>query len=97
MWLEQTVWIWAPLGGAALIWMTTRLVAIGREVRRLRMRIAQLEDSSSRSAEQATPTLPPPGQGEELEGRRLMRPADSRVPRSSKNHVNTTDRTRNAA
>lgn len=47
MWLEQTIWIWAPLAGAALLWTTARLMTLGREVRRLHMRITQLEQANS--------------------------------------------------
>lgn len=47
MWLEQTAWIWAPLALAVLIWMMTRLVALGREVRRLQRRVSQLERATS--------------------------------------------------
>jgi len=47
MWLEQTIWIWAPLAGAALLWRTSRLMILGREVRRLHMRVTQLEQASS--------------------------------------------------
>jgi hypothetical protein len=54
MWLEQIFWIWAPVTGAALAWMASRLIRLGREVRMLHMRIAQLEqDSSGNSSETA--------------------------------------------
>jgi hypothetical protein len=53
MWLEQTVWIWAPLACAALIWTTRRIAALHREVQNLRVRVIQLEraggDSSGRA------------------------------------------------
>jgi hypothetical protein len=52
MWLEQTIWIWAPLASAALIWMTSRLAALSREVRNLRTRLDQLEDADARPAHQ---------------------------------------------
>lgn len=51
MWLEQTMWIWGPLAFTVLIWMTSRLVALGREVRTLRMRITQLEQAGRRRVE----------------------------------------------
>jgi hypothetical protein len=51
MWLEQATWIWAPLVGAALIWMISRLAALGREVRSLRMRVTQLEEAAGRPVE----------------------------------------------
>jgi hypothetical protein len=51
MWLEQTMWIWAPLAGLALTWMISRLGALGREVRSLRMRVAQLEETAGRPIE----------------------------------------------
>jgi hypothetical protein len=43
MWLEQTVWIWAPLAAAVLIWTAFRLAALGRDLRKLQMRVSQLE------------------------------------------------------
>ena len=51
MWLEQTMWIWAPLACVALTWMISRLGALGREVRSLRMRVVQLEQAAGRSVE----------------------------------------------
>jgi hypothetical protein len=51
MWLEQTVWIWAPLACAALIWNTWRIAALRHEVQRLREHVISLDradaDSSS--------------------------------------------------
>ncbi len=47
MWLEQTIWIWAPLVGTAMIWMISQVAALGREVRSQRIRIAQLEEAAS--------------------------------------------------
>jgi hypothetical protein len=47
MWLEQTAWIWVPLAAGALIWISSRLLALGREVGRLQMRISQLERAES--------------------------------------------------
>jgi hypothetical protein len=43
MWLEQTVWIWAPLACAAMIWTTWRIATLHREVQNLRERVIQLE------------------------------------------------------
>ena len=45
------MWIWGPLAFTVLIWMTSRLVALGREVRTLRMRITQLEQAGRRRVE----------------------------------------------
>jgi hypothetical protein len=47
MWLEQTIWIWAPLTCAAVMWLITRLGTLGREVRSLRMRLTQLEKAAA--------------------------------------------------
>ena len=46
MWLEQTIWLWALLAGAATLWMTSRQIVLGHEVRRLHKRITQLEQAS---------------------------------------------------
>jgi hypothetical protein len=43
MWLEETIWFWAPLVGAAVIWIAARLAKLEREVRSLRLRVTQLE------------------------------------------------------
>jgi hypothetical protein len=51
MWLEQTIWIWVPLVGTALIWMILRLAAMGREVRSLCIRVTQLEEAAGRPVE----------------------------------------------
>lgn len=51
MWLEQTMWIWAPLACASFIWMISRLAALGREVRSLRIRVIQLEQAAGRPIE----------------------------------------------
>jgi hypothetical protein len=45
MWLEQTVWIWAPVASAVLVWMTSRLMTLGRQMRRLEIRVSQLEQA----------------------------------------------------
>jgi hypothetical protein len=53
MWLEATVWIWAPLVCAAVLSTAWFIVALRREVRGLRVRVIQLElaggDSSGRA------------------------------------------------
>jgi len=51
MWLEQTMWIWAPLACASLIWMISRFAVLGREVRSLRIRVIQLEKAAGRPVE----------------------------------------------
>jgi hypothetical protein len=51
MWLEQTIWIWAPLVSATLIWMILHLAAMGREVRNLRLRVIQLEEAAGHPIE----------------------------------------------
>jgi hypothetical protein len=43
MWLEETVWLWAPLISAAVLWTIWRMTALATEVRSLRMRVAELE------------------------------------------------------
>ncbi len=47
MWLEQSIWIWAPAASAVLVWMVSRLLLLGREVRKLQGRIRQLEEAGS--------------------------------------------------
>ena len=53
MWLEQTVWIWGSLACAAVIWTAFRVTTLTSEVRRLRGRVAQLEQTGSDSFAQA--------------------------------------------
>jgi hypothetical protein len=50
MWLEETIWIWAPVLSAALTWFAFRLNALGHELSDLRMRVAQLEDAAGYAA-----------------------------------------------
>jgi hypothetical protein len=50
MWLEQTVAIWAPLAGAALLWILLRLRTLSREVRSLRENVAQLQQERGDTA-----------------------------------------------
>jgi hypothetical protein len=48
MWLEQTIWIWAPLACATLTWLASRVGTLGREVRSLHIRVTQLEQAADR-------------------------------------------------
>ncbi len=45
------MWIWAPLACMALTWMISRLRALDREIRSLRLRVAQLEEAARRPVE----------------------------------------------
>jgi hypothetical protein len=50
MWLEQTIWIWGPVTGTALLWLTSRVIKLGHELRSLRMLVTQLEQAGSTNA-----------------------------------------------
>jgi hypothetical protein len=47
MWLEETAWLWLPLACGAGVWGLWSLVSLKAEVRRLRERLARLEDESA--------------------------------------------------
>ena len=46
MWLEEMIWIWAPLGLVASAWIIWRIFRITRALRELRDRVAQLEETT---------------------------------------------------
>ena len=50
MWLEETAWIWIPLGCAVAAWTVWRVVALAREVGALRKRMETLEGGVSSPA-----------------------------------------------
>jgi hypothetical protein len=53
MWLEASVWIWAPIGVAYCALTLWRGSAAACEIRRLRARVAALEESAGRVGSQA--------------------------------------------
>jgi hypothetical protein len=51
MWLEATAWVWAPALAILGTWAVWRIAALGREVRGLANRIAELEAANGEAAE----------------------------------------------
>ncbi len=47
MWLEELVWLWLPAACGIVGWMSWRLVNLTAEVRELRTRIDQLEQTNT--------------------------------------------------
>jgi hypothetical protein len=47
MWLEETAWLWLPLAGGAGLWGLWSLISLKAEMKRLRERLARLEDQTT--------------------------------------------------
>lgn len=45
MWLEELVWLWLPVVCGIAGWMSWQLVSVTAEVRALRRRVEQLEQT----------------------------------------------------
>ena len=48
MWLEELVWVWLPVVCGIAGWMSWRLISLMAEVRELRTRMEQLEQTSDK-------------------------------------------------
>jgi hypothetical protein len=47
MWLEELVWLWAPILGCIGLWMLWQLIVLRTQVQLLRNRIEALETHAS--------------------------------------------------
>jgi hypothetical protein len=53
MWLEASIWLWAPIAGVFGAWTIWRSLATAGELRRLRERVAELEAAQGPSRRRA--------------------------------------------
>ncbi len=53
MWLEASIWLWAPLAGVFGVWTIWRSLETDRELRRLRERVVELEATQNPSRRRA--------------------------------------------
>jgi hypothetical protein len=53
MWLEEMFWLWLPVVGGIGLWVIWSMLALKKEVRRLRQQLARVEASmTSRPSEE---------------------------------------------
>jgi hypothetical protein len=53
MWLEEMFWLWLPVVGGIGLWVIWSMLALKKEVRRLRQKLARVEASmTSRPSEE---------------------------------------------